>query len=268
MSEKLHSELHSETNNLQEAFQKYIHRFSRPGEKIPVAFERVFSTRIPEGFIDKANEEYQAKELAPGLHVEIGFGYDPFIKHRTFSEVSPYLGIDGGSSEHGFGKNAGWLDYAADPGRITQTIDRLNAQCSDRQDKEYIHFIVGDAKRMPLPDDSVHEVYMNNVLLAPGILINDAYTMVREIYRVLQPGGLLILSDSERFAKNKDADNIILASNRLGFIELGVIIDAAGFSQQALDEDRNIIYARKTVLEQANSSNATKKGLLKAIFRR
>ena len=264
MSEKIHLE----TNNLQEAFLKYSHRFLEPGEKIPAAYERVFSTRIPKGFIDKANMEYRAKEPAPGLHVEIGFGHDPFIRHRAFSEISPYLGIDGGSSEHRSGKNAGWLDYTADPGRITQTISRLNAQLSDRQDKEYIHFIVGDAKRMPLPDDSAREIYMNNVLLAPGALINNAYAMMSEIYRVLQPGGLLILSDDERIAKDKEAKDIISASSPLGFIELGIIIDTAGFSQQALDEDANIIYARKAVPAQADSRDVTKRSLFGAIFRR
>lgn len=264
MSEKLDPE----SNHLKEIFQKYSLVSIKSGEKIPSVYERVFSASTSEGFTDKANAEYRAKNLVPGLHVEIGFGYDPFIKHRTFSEISPYLGIDGGSSEHASGKNVGWLDYKEDPGRITQTISSFNTQYADRPDKDFIHFIVADAKRMPLPDDSVREVYMNNVFLAPGILIPDAYSMVSEIYRVLQPEGLLILSDSERHAKNREAHNVSSISNNLGFLELGVIIEAAGFSQQALDEDENIIYARKTSIEQSDRNDDTKRSFLKAIFRR
>ncbi|MBC7746921.1 hypothetical protein H7Y40_02985 [Pedobacter sp.] len=242
---------------------------TKPGERVPEVFDRTFSKDLPEGFIEEARKELYGKELKPGLHLEIGYGFDPHVKGRVFSAASPYLGIDGGTSDH-IGEGVGWMDFRSKSPLLFDTLDRFKNDYADRPDREFMQFIIADAKRMPLPDSVVTEIYMNNVLLAPGVAIRDSYNMALDMYRVLEPGGLLIISDDERDAEKRVAPDSLRLDKTLDFVSLGMALKVAGFSQQALDVKRNCIFARKNIehTEDGTSPHTVKTGFLQNLLRR
>lgn len=224
------------------------------GKPILGAYEALFTDNGNQQFVSDAAAEFTAQSLQPGVHLEIGFGFNPHVENRVFSQESPYVGIDGGLSDHTIdrliGRRAGWLNYenrrdnfkAAVLGNIVKLEDE------GRDDVDFIKFLAADAKRMPFADTSVREIYMRDVLLAPGVTQEDTYRIMADAYRVLQDEGLLVIADSEHVAASPNRHvglDPFQTGDGVNFLALGAAIEAAGFQVQGLDAAQNTVFARK-----------------------
>ncbi|GHT93009.1 malonyl-[acyl-carrier protein] O-methyltransferase [Betaproteobacteria bacterium] len=110
-------------------------------------------------------------------------------------------------------------------------------------------YLAADAERLPLPDDSFDLVWAN--LLLPWLA--NPLAMAREALRVLQPGGLLMLSalgpDTLRELRAGFADGYAHTQAFIDLHDLGDLLLDAGFADPVADmEMLTLTYTRLDAL--------------------
>jgi hypothetical protein len=89
----------------------------------------------------------------------------------------------------------------------------------------------GDGNKLPLPDGSVQEIFMGNVVLSPGMTPEGMLKLFREAKRVLDPKtGTLVIGEDDVLA---DIDNP-QSFGRKALGELGISLEKAGFGKRTL----------------------------------
>jgi hypothetical protein len=171
--------------------------------------------------------------LRAGTYLEIGFGYDPYYTHvrtpRVFSEQSPYLGVDGRGSD-------GYLNGG---GPMAINAQRHARDLIQQGLPPHVSLIIGDGRSLDLPDRSVQEIFMGDVIVSAGMRVEAMYTLFREARRVLDPEtGTLVIREGDVIDPGIDsADPSQMYRER--FAELGLALDLAGFKQRILLDEMN-----------------------------
>lgn len=165
---------------------------SRPREPLPEP-----SPEPPEQLHDDSPEQFDDKyvylEYGPGLTPSAPREANPFTGNRY------YLGVDIGSDSSSIdGRNYG--EAAADA--LPEFQRRVNKQKhrtvmqflkrAPKPHKENIQFMRGNARNLPLPEQSVDEIYMSNVLTAPQSH-KEQLQLLAEAVRVLKPNGEIVV---------------------------------------------------------------------------
>lgn len=214
-------------------------------------FNRASTVEDPELFVQSCLNEFFFEPLRPGIQLEIGFGREPFndeksyaLPFHNYSAASPYVGIDGGTSTYVQEGIPGWQDYSIPVRRgiLKNSIAQAEHIKATRKDKEFINFIIGDAKVLPLRDNSVQSVYLRDVLLTTGVVGADMHKMFQEFQRVMKPGGLMMIVESESQAGREASED--WGDDDSNHIVLGRALQAAGFNERATQDQ--FIFARKT----------------------
>jgi SAM-dependent methyltransferase len=150
----------------------------------------------PDEFLSDQAKIQKAKQLnikalletATTIYLEIGCGFRPHIASREYVNGAAYLGIDGGSHDN---QDSGlWIMTEAMAARAILRNRHLKTR-----PPESIHYLLADGRALPLPDASVGEVYMANVV-GNGMSYADVEAICRESYRVLASAGHLVVRES------------------------------------------------------------------------
>jgi len=116
---------------------------------------------------------------------------------KVFLEVGPWrLPAAATSSRHFTGNNVYiGLEHNSGIYHDPTMFNEQKQHVGERLKQENIHLIQGDGREMPLPDASVHEVFMGNVL--NGIAEEDIVPILREVNRVMDGTGPLIIDSGD-----------------------------------------------------------------------
>jgi SAM-dependent methyltransferase len=118
-----------------------------------------------------------------------------------------------------------WLYYALEKsnGRVIgldlteETLKRVRASKTLAGFEDRIEFVVGDMRRMPIQDESVDLIFSFGVI--EHVLPRDSQKTVREFFRVLKPGGRLLLATPNLWSAHTITRPILqlLGKWRVGF---------------------------------------------------
>ena len=166
------------------------------------------------------------------IFLEIGGGLDSAAinGNRSFEGNKIYIGVDAARGNY---HTQDRQDYGE--AVRAETAD-MHQQIQHEKPDENIHFIFAEGEHLPLPNDSVQEVYMANVVTAP--LTHNARTdLLLDVNRVLLPDGKLVLKvnwDVWMWPKE----------------EIKQIIEAAGFGQceiiDSMTDEANFVQLETT----------------------
>lgn len=132
------------------------------------------------------SEKLEQKQ--PQILLEIGPGISPVVLNgdRTFQEDQIYIGIDIAEG-HYFPKEE---VYYGD--RVRQFLPNYQGRVNLERPNERIQFLYADGSNIPLPDSSVSEVYLANIMTSP-IPSSKKSMLLQEVVRVLDNEGKLII---------------------------------------------------------------------------
>lgn len=132
----------------------------------------------------------QEKSTKQPVYLEIGYGLDPMaiLSRRKFHDRM-YVGIDKAIGDY---ENL----IAEYPDAVKIQTQSFLRETSARKQGEHIFFIMGSGENLPLPNDSVHEIFMSNVVNAE-LNPEAASGILHEARRVIEKGpaypGTLVL---------------------------------------------------------------------------
>lgn len=144
---------------------------------------------------EKVPEVKEGHEGPKRVFVEIGPRAQPvtWMGRRHFGENDMYIGIDIDERE------------LRDAPEVTDPAHT----------SENIHFLAGDARKLPLKENSVHEIYFGNVFGdSVHIRDSDREQFVTEAKRVLKTGGELIIKETASPISQSSIGDLLL---RYGF---------------------------------------------------
>lgn len=141
-----------------------------------------------------------------------GERFDPLINKSDYAETSSHIARYQFAGEYvnknsRFQKSEKVLDVACGFGYGTKILHRLTGMKVVGLDlseaainyakkicfkKPVINFLVGDARNLPFPDNSFQ--YIVSFETIEHMHYQDALSMIKELHRVLKPGGILIIS--------------------------------------------------------------------------
>jgi SAM-dependent methyltransferase len=111
----------------------------------------------------------------------------------------------------GMGRGASWVARTHNPASLVgMDISSEAISLCDRKyhDQQNLSFTIGDAESIPFPDSSFDVVY--------NVEASHCYTnfnaFVREVFRVLRPGGFFCWSDFHSCAKMRDIESVFTDS--------------------------------------------------------
>jgi hypothetical protein len=169
--------------------------------------------------------------LRVGTYLEIGFGLDPYYPRssREFSHNSPYIGVDGRGSD-------GYLRHG---GKMASDAEHYAQKLIKEGLPPHVSLVIGDGKRLDLPDRSVQEIFMGDVFISAGMRIEAAYALFREARRVLDSEtGTLVIREGDVIDPGIDSrESSQMYRRRFG--ELGFALDLAGFKKRILLDEMN-----------------------------
>jgi hypothetical protein len=193
---------------LREPFGKYTVEdtfFIDPRTNIPSVYRRMVPQHRSYNFrgaIKPANAldiaaalEVVKKALSPietgaqlPTYVEIGFGMDSaaILGDRKF-DTKQYMGIESIVGHYALEGNKPYTST------LLQETELLHNRVEDERPGEHIRFAVADGEHIDMPDNSVREVFMSNILNAPDITLDNKRKLVAESSRVLEKGGRLVV---------------------------------------------------------------------------
>ena len=118
-----------------------------------------------------------------------------------------------------------WLYYALEKsdGRVIgldlteETLKRVRASKTLEGFEDRVDFVVGDMRRMPIPNESVDLIFSFGVI--EHVLPHDSQKTVGEFFRVLKPGGRLLLATPNLWSAHTITRPILqmLGKWRVGF---------------------------------------------------
>lgn len=203
--------------------------------------DHIYSPPYFSRLLEKLRDEDEAIGTAFGKHVHWGYFAD---SEQTAVSASDYgqaaeqmclklidlAGIEDGQSildvGCGFGGTISCLNEQFSRAEIVgvnidaQQLQRAVASLSPRADNR-IEFVLADAARLPLPDDS-----FDHVLCVESIFHFDRPKFFSEVARVLRPGGSLTLSDfvpdqqAVRFLQDSDLVNNPAVQSSYGAVDM------------------------------------------------
>ena len=180
--------------------------------------------------------------LQPGYYIEFGCGERPYPSldsTRRFSEGSQsyYVGIDGGRSRYGesldsldpriIGCGAIGLSATGEWVMLNRSFARRNPSALKFYSKvrqslilrnPNASIILGDIKQTPLKPGVAREVFANDVMLSPGMIMEDMASVTASARRVLGPDGIFVVKESEH--GTMDPAVLIEELRRAGFAEV------------------------------------------------
>ena len=118
------------------------------------------------------------------------------------------------------------LDLGSGTGAALQQLQNYEVTAVDPDEKmlllnKFEHKIIGEAENLPFPDNSFDSVYCAFVWRN----LNDSELGLREVYRVLKPGGKFILLDMTR-PKN----NFLRTLHKVGTFKITLLIGLLTFN--------------------------------------
>ena len=118
------------------------------------------------------------------------------------------------------------LDLGSGTGAALQQLQNYEVTAVDPDEKmlllnKFEHKIIGEAENLPFPDNSFDSVYCAFVWRN----LNDSELGLREVYRVLKPGGKFILLDMTR-PKN----NFLRILHKVGTFKITLLIGLLTFN--------------------------------------
>ena len=142
---------------------------------------------------ERLDDKFVYLEYGPGLTPSAPREANPFRDNRY------YIGIDIGSDSSTIeGRNYGEAAAAALP-EFQRRVNKVRRRTvmeflkrAPKPQKENIQFMRGNARELPLPEQSVDEIYMSNVLTAPQSH-EDQLQLLDEATRVLKPNGEIVI---------------------------------------------------------------------------
>lgn len=148
----------------------------------------------------------------------------------------------------GVGGSSLWLaeHYDARPtgiAPVASQIDRARRYAAERRLSDKVGFELGDFRAMEFPDESFDVVWIQEALVHVGV--PDKHRFAAEAYRVLRPGGRLVITEYLRRSRPlPEADERLLGDWYRGWAmadlatrdELETCFVGAGFGDVRLDE--------------------------------
>jgi hypothetical protein len=163
------------------------HAGRRSAAKPASASELSVASALLDGYVQlDANSGGAETARREPIYLEVGYGLDPMaLRGQRAFNSKKYIGIDSATG-----------NYENPLGAYPDAVRQASAQFADSVASEragqHILFAASDADRLPLPTNSVREIFMSNVLNAP--LESGARSdILREAGRVIEARGNLIV---------------------------------------------------------------------------
>lgn len=175
---------------------------SSPNNNNPVLVSR--TPLLLDDFKQRARDQWSANPCGANVAADITFGtreYFDAIERERYVEYAPWIkqtiGFDSYPGkrllEVGFGTGTDLLQFARG-GAIVTGLDLTPRSIEIARRRFEVHglngeFTIGDAENLSFPDASFDVVYSFGVLHHTP----DTHRAIRELYRVLKPGGVAIV---------------------------------------------------------------------------
>ncbi len=126
---------------------------------------------------------------------------------------------------------------------LRETNAIIQKEYKEMKSFDHVHVLATDAMRLPLADSSINGIVSSNLINCPPrsftekqISIKEqASLLLREFFRVLKPGGFVVITSFGYLEEGKDDsgrvvyNNDIKADEMLSLRELEIFLDKAGF---------------------------------------
>jgi len=177
-------------------------------------------------------------DLPDGIYLGVGTASDPYFRKssRAFTAGARYVGLDGGKSEYmprtwpDSYIPTGWAEYNGKNAQLF--MDAALSSINEQPNGAYGDLIWADAQVLPLPNGSIRETFMRDVLLIAGVHPDSVELLASEQARVLPENGVMIIRETNPGSLRGEAMGVPRSDLR----KLLAILDRNGFGKRTLVE--------------------------------